>query len=83
MKINTSKGVITVTINKVGISESEGYITRKIVKETDKAYLIEQEIMNRRDGWFTKFKWVAKSICKNRKENTVEVPEWAVSNGVW
>ena len=59
------------------------YIIRKIVKETAKAYMVEQVISNRRDGWHINYKWVSKSICKNRNENHVEVPEWAVSNGIW
>lgn len=59
------------------------YINRKIVKESAKAYMVEQVIANRRDGWHTNFKWVAKSICKNKKDNTVDVPGWAVSNGEW
>ena len=40
------------------------YIEREIVKETEKAYLVKQEINNRRDGMKTKFIWVAKSKCK-------------------
>lgn len=40
------------------------YIEREVVKETANAYLVKQEINNRRDGQCTKFKWVAKSICK-------------------
>ena len=59
------------------------YIERKIARETEKAYLVEQEVNNRRDGWKTNFKWVAKSICKEYNGETVLVPEWAVSNGVW
>lgn len=60
------------------------YIDRKVVRETTKAYLVEQQIANRRDGWMTKFKWVAKSICKESDApGYVAVPEWVVSNGVW
>lgn len=59
------------------------YIERKVVRETKKAYLVEQEVKNRRDGWKTNFHWVAKSICKKLNDETVLVPEWAVSNGVW
>lgn len=59
------------------------YIKRKIVRETAKAYLVEQEVNNRRDGWRINFKWVAKSACKERVEDTVLVPEWLVGNGVW
>ena len=59
------------------------YIKRKIVRETEKAYLVEQEVRNRRDGWHTNFKWVGKSACKDRDDETVLVPEWLVSNGVW
>lgn len=40
------------------------YIDREVVKETEKAYLVKQEVNNRRDGWYTKFVWVAKSQCK-------------------
>lgn len=40
------------------------YIEREVVKETADAYMVKQEINNRRDGQRTKFKWVAKSLCK-------------------
>lgn len=76
--------------NKTHHSE---YITRNIVRETAKAYLVEQEVYNRRDGAHTNYKWVAKSVCKNRRtdtipytnliSDTVEVPVWCVGNGVW
>ena len=56
---------------------------RRIVRETEKAYLVEQEVNNRRDGWHTNFKWVAKKCCKGQENDTVLVPEWLVSNGVW
>lgn len=69
------------------------YIIRNIVRETAKAYLVEQEVYNRRDGAHTNYKWVAKSVCKNRRtdpipytnliSDTVEVPVWCVGNGVW
>mgnify|MGYP007013874051 CR=1 FL=1 len=60
------------------------YYSRKIVRETEKAYLVEQEVNNRRDGWHTNFKWVSKKICKpSEVEGEVNVPEWAVSNGIW
>lgn len=66
----------------------QGYITRRIVKETQKAYLVEQQVNNRRDGMRTNFKWVAKSQCKNYLDDGfgnqyVDVPEWLVGNGVW
>ncbi len=60
------------------------YISRKIVRETAKAYLVEQEVANRRDGWKTNFKWVAKSVCRpSENVGEVNVPTWLVSNGVW
>lgn len=59
------------------------YINREIVRETEKAYLVKQEVNNRRDGWHTNFRWVAKSVCKNRDGNFVDVPEWLVSEGRW
>ena len=62
---------------------NQEYIRRTIVRETEKAYLIEQEVNNRRDGWHTNFRWVAKKCCKDRENDTVLVPEWLVSNGVW
>ena len=65
------------------MSKYQEYIKRKIVRETAKAYLVEQEVNNRRDGWRTNFKWVAKSVCKERVEDTVLVPEWLVCNGAW
>ncbi len=61
----------------------EEYIKREIVRETEKAFLVKQEVRNRRDGWRTNFRWVAKSACKERDGETVLVPEWLVSNGVW
>lgn len=62
----------------------KNYIDRKIVKETKKAYMVEQEVNNRRDGWHTNFKWVAKSVCKTSdKEGFVGVPEWIIGNGIW
>lgn len=66
------------------MTEHKEYIDRKIVKETTKAYLVEQEVNNRRDGWHINFRWVAKKICKPcETEGYVAVPEWAVSNGIW
>ena len=59
------------------------YIRRRIVRETEKAYLVEQEVNNRRDGCRMNFRWVAKKCCKGRENDTVLVPEWLVSNGVW
>ena len=59
------------------------YIRRRIVRETEKAYLVEQEVNNRRDGCRMNFRWVAKKCCKDRENDTVLVPEWLVSNGVW
>lgn len=62
---------------------NQEYIRRTIVRETEKAYLVEQEVNNRRDGWHMNFRWVAKKCCKDRENDTVLVPEWLVSNGVW
>lgn len=67
------------------------YIRRNIINETPKAWLVEQQVNNRRDGNHKNFKWVAKSQCKGYQElhvaeitfRSVEVPEWLVSNGVW
>ena len=60
------------------------YISRKVVRETEKAYLVEVEVNNRRDGWKTKFRWVGKSICKpSNIQGEVNVPTYAISNGVW
>lgn len=62
------------------------YIDRRIIKETDKAYLVEQVVANRRDGWHTNFKWVPKGICKPSECGSgeyVAVPTWKVGNGVW
>ena len=69
----------------------QSYIRRNIIKETEKAFLVDQEVNNRRDGWYTNYKWVAKSCCKDRqtlvvngiKFDTIEVSVEAVSNGVW
>ena len=47
------------------------YIDREVVKETRKAYLVKQEINNRRDGTHIKFKWVAKSICKPSEQQAL------------
>lgn len=60
------------------------YIPREIAKETDKAYMVKVEVANRRDGWFTKFRWVAKKVCKPCDiSGFVNVPEWIISNGKW
>ena len=69
-------------IVKENVTDQE-YIRRRIVRETEKAYLVEQEVNNRRDGWHTNFRWVAKKCCKGLENDTVLVPEWLVSNGVW
>ena len=67
------------------------YIRRNIIKETDKAFLVDQEVNNRRDGWHTNYKWVAKSYCKDRQTvvvsgitfDSVDVSVERVGNGVW
>lgn len=59
------------------------FIRRKIVRETEKAYLVEQEVNNRRDGMHINFKWVSKKVCKDIVDGTALVPEWCVGNGVW
>lgn len=69
-------------IIKENVTDQE-YIRRRIVRETEKAYLVEQEVNNRRDGRHTNFRWVAKKCCEDRENDTVLVPEWLVSNGVW
>lgn len=68
----------------------ENYIYRKIVKETEKAYLVEQPINNRRGESGIKFKWIAKSICsgeiqtiKETGERFILCPDWIISNGCW
>lgn len=66
------------------------YTRRAITQETNKAYLVEQVVNNPRDGYHTKFKWVAKSQCKNLETlevcgitlKWVYVPNSLVSNGV-
>lgn len=71
-----------------------GYIARQVVKETENAYLVEQTVDNKRDGRKLNYRWVAKSIClpiegkeyedlKKFGMYFVDVPESAVSNGVW
>lgn len=60
------------------------YIERKVVRETEKAYLVEQEVNNPRDGMRINFRWTPKACCKaSGNEGFVMVPEWVVSNGVW
>ena len=60
------------------------YIERKIVRETEKAYLVEQQVNNPRDGMHTNFRWVEKKLCKPCENiGFTSVPEWIVSNGVW
>lgn len=63
------------------------YIFRQIVKETPKAYLVEVEYNNRRDGWGIKHRWVAKSICGDTQEcglgKFVQVPTSVIGNGIW
>jgi hypothetical protein len=70
---------------------TQAYIRRNIISETEKAFLVAQEVNNRRDGWHTNHKWVAKSLCKDRQTltvngitfDTVDVSTEAVANGVW
>ena len=76
-------GESLVTLYKEERKMYQEYIRRKIVKETEKAYLVEQEVNNRRDGWHINVRWIAKKCCKERENDTVLVPEWLVSNGVW
>lgn len=54
------------------------YKYRRVVKETAKAYLVEQEINHRTFGWRTNFRWVAKSACKTDENGDVFVPTWLV-----
>lgn len=65
----------------------EKSIWRKIVKETEKAYLVEYSYCNRRDGSGVKFKWVAKKVCGEVGEcalgKYVEVPEHILGSGIW
>ena len=39
---------------------NEECIRRNIVRETEKAYLVDQSVNNRRDGSYLNFRWVAK-----------------------
>lgn len=63
------------------------YIYRQVVKETEKAYMVEVPYNNRRDGWGIRRRWVAKSICGTVQEcdlgKFVEVPAQVVPNGIW
>ena len=62
-------------IVKENVTDQED-IRRRIVRETEKAYLVEQEVNNRRDGWHTNFRRVAKKSCKGPENDTELVPEW-------
>lgn len=44
------------------------YIEREVVRETEKAYLVKQEVDNRRDGRKTNLKWVPKCKCRPLSE---------------
>lgn len=79
------------TVAKGNVTNQE-CIRRNIVRETEKAYLVDQSVNNRRDGSYLNFRWVAKKFCKDRQKciingtvyaDTVLVPEWLVPNGVW
>jgi len=66
----------------------EGYIARRVVKESKKAYLVEVHYNNRRDGCGIKYKWIAKSLCKPVMENEysskwIYTPENIIGSGVW
>jgi len=64
------------------------FLWRSVKHETDKAFLVEVKVSNRRDGTKLTYKWVAKSICKEIKniegfEKFALVPTWAIGNGTW
>lgn len=70
----------------------KGYITRPVVRETDKAYLVKQAVNNRRDGTKIKLRWVPKNVCNGTRHTFIcgydfgietEVPETWVSEGRW
>lgn len=66
----------------------ESNIWRTVIKETDKAYLVQVSVYNRRDGSSLKQRWVPKSVCGDVKEvpgfeKFVQVPEWALPSGQW
>lgn len=61
----------------------EEYIRRRVVEETEKAYLVEQEVNNRRDGHRINFKWVYKNKCREAETGYTLVPEWLVEQAVW
>lgn len=76
MKVNIAGFEIEVepTENPFG----NDYRYRKVVKQTEKAYLVEQPVNHRTYGCHTNFKWVAKSACKVDKNGDVFVPVWLV-----
>ena len=53
----------------------EDYKYRKVVKETEKAYLVEVNCYGN-FGAKIKYKWVAKSACKVDKNGDVFMPVW-------
>ncbi len=54
------------------------YKYRRVVRETEKAYLVEYSINHRTFGCKTLFKWVGKSACKVDGNGDVFVPTWLV-----
>ena len=77
MKVTIAGFVLDVppTINPFG----SDYAWHKVVKETEKAYMVEHNVMHRNFGTKTKFKWVAKSACKVDENGDVFVPVWLIA----
>lgn len=64
------------------------YCWRSVKRETEKAFLVEVKVSNRRDGTKLVYKWIAKSICKEVRnienfEKFALVPLSAIGNGTW
>lgn len=53
------------------------YKYREVVKETEKAYLLQVHIYNK-FKCVTEFKWIAKKLCRVDSEGNVFAPTWII-----
>lgn len=69
--------------NNDKVQNMDGYIARKVIKETENAYLVEA-VTNRRNESYIIYKWVAKSICKPVEYPSTEVyvPEYIIDDRI-
>lgn len=56
----------------------EDYAWHRVVKETEKAYMVQHNFSHRTFGTKTVFKWVRKIDCKVDENGDVFIPTWIV-----